>query len=144
MRVIIMRGIPGSGKSTHAKTHYPTATICSADNYFMDNGVYRFNPTKLGEAHAMCMKQYLDALNARAEWVVVDNTNIRVSEITPYTLVARAMGYDVEIVRYDCPAEIGAARNAHGVPLVACIRMQNAMEALPGFLGVPETIISVK
>jgi adenylate kinase family enzyme len=52
-QLIIVRGIPGSGKSTFASSlgipHY------EADQYFIGaDGVYRFDFSKLGEAHRQC------------------------------------------------------------------------------------------
>ena len=49
----IVRGIPGSGKSTFAKTlggqHY------EADMYFIDEeGNYKFDGTKIKDAHKWC------------------------------------------------------------------------------------------
>ena len=56
-RCIIMRGLPGSGKSTRARQHVAAAagagsTVCSADDYFvaLGGGKYRFDPRQLGAA----------------------------------------------------------------------------------------------
>jgi ABC-type proline/glycine betaine transport system ATPase subunit len=56
--MFIARGLPGSGKSTLVKLFarvydidYASA-ICSGDDYFMDkDNVYRFDASKLKEAH---------------------------------------------------------------------------------------------
>ena len=57
-RVIIMRGLPGSGKSTEAKSYILThgAVVVSADDFFMVAGKYRYNPAKIGDAHVACMR----------------------------------------------------------------------------------------
>ena len=51
----IVRGLPGSGKSTFAKTLVGhDFLVCEADKYFMVNGEYKFDVTKLKEAHESC------------------------------------------------------------------------------------------
>jgi len=37
-KVVIMRGVSGSGKSTYARTNYPSATILSSDDYWTKDG----------------------------------------------------------------------------------------------------------
>ena len=45
-KLIINRGIPGSGKSTSAKKLAPKEQIFSTDDYFMKNGKYIFDGKK--------------------------------------------------------------------------------------------------
>ena len=51
----LLRGVPGSGKSTVAQniggTHFET------DKYFMVDGEYKFDPTKLKQYHQMCQDE---------------------------------------------------------------------------------------
>ena len=55
----IIRGIPGSGKSTLAKKIASVA--CEVDDFFVDpDGVYRFDPSLLKEAHSACQKKVCD------------------------------------------------------------------------------------
>ena len=116
-RVVIMRGIPGSGKSTYIKNNLPGFTVVSADYYFIgDDGVYNFNPSKLSMAHKACMRKFLTAVQL-SENVAVDNTATMPEEIAPYYAIAEAMDYDVEIVQIDVTPDVGAARNIHSVPL---------------------------
>ncbi len=132
-RVIIMRGIPGSGKSTEARSF--GGHVVSTDDYFMIDGVYRFDFRKLGEAHVSCMRRFIEHLNAGHETVVVDNTNICIFEVNPYRLVALAMGYQVAVVHVVCDPEICAKRNTHGVNLKSIQRMKKDYEPMPAFLG---------
>jgi len=137
MRVIIMQGTPGSGKSTEASGFGPDATIVSADHYFEDpiTGEYRFNPAKLGEAHASCMRSFLRACEdaSAASVIVVDNTNITIDQMSPYYLVARAYKASVEVRRVACDPEVAAARNSHGVPRETVLRMARMMQDPPKF-----------
>lgn len=139
MRVIIMQGVPGSGKITWAQSvEGANVTIVSADHFFENpiTGEYRFNPAKLGDAHASCMRDFLSTLmdpHGLDDIVIVDNTNIMIDQMSPYYLVARAYGVPVEIVRVKCDPAIAADRNSHGVPRETVLRMARMMQDPPKF-----------
>ena len=109
-KVVLMQGVSGSGKSTFVKGlvddyhqgNHDNAwcAVCSADDYF--GADYAFDPAKLGEAHAACLIDFMDATIACTELVVVDNTNCSAVELAPYIAIAQARGYEVEIVRIAC------------------------------------------
>jgi len=134
-QVIIVRGIPGSGKSTLVKNDYPDAVICSADNYFeevaaLHNSTYRkeFKPWLVGKAHQHCWYQFIHALCVmEEETIVVDNTNIHEWEYDNYSFLAKLNGYSVEVVSIPMTetAEVYHERNTHGVPLEVIQRMMN-------------------
>jgi predicted kinase len=138
MNVIILQGIPGSGKSSYVSYLKGVASdisrevvVCSADHYFMRDGEYKFNPAFLGEAHAACMRRFIETVQQGGNvTVIVDNTNITEIEIAPYYAVARAFGSaKVEIVTFEVYPETGAARNVHGVPFSECCRMDNILQS---------------
>ena len=111
--IYIMRGVQGSGKSTWVSKLPESFVRLSADNYYMNNGKYEFDPSKIGTAHNWCLDLFLRAV--RDFDVVVDNTNIEIWEFAPYYRVAEAVGRPVQIVEMVCDPEIAAARNIHGV-----------------------------
>lgn len=140
MKVVIMRGVPGSGKSYFAKSILPRiydidpelSVICSADNFFTGlDGVYRFDPSKLGEAHLDCRYAFFDELNPANEkhnypkLIVVDNTNTLPTEIAFYYDLATLFTKDVEILTITPPPTMEDKEwleqcfkyNQHGVPL---------------------------
>ncbi len=139
VKVIIMQGIPGSGKSTYVAAVAGVTTVCSADRFFIErDGVYRFDPARLGEAHGACLRRFAKALASAEDAeenrhrtaftdppavIVVDNTNTTVLEVAPYMALASAYGADVQIVRVQCDPEVAASRNVHGVPVHAVRRM---------------------
>lgn len=145
MKVIILSGCSGSGKSTFADQlrkdiGVSLTTLCSADNYFMVNGEYRFDASKLTEAHGACLRSFVMAIGGdssilRHETIIVDNTNTTVEEIAPYYALAQAYGYEVELHTFHVKPEVAAARNTHGVPLVACEAMTRRiiLRELPRF-----------
>ena len=138
MKVIILRGIPGSGKSTESKK-YPDAYIVSADHYFIgSDGIYRFDISKIAAAHGQCKGRFTSALKAKKPLIIVDNTNTTAKEFKFYIDEARAYGYEVEIVRILCDPEVALKRGVHNVPKDTVIKMAGrlASSKLPN--GFPE------
>lgn len=117
MKVIIMRGVPGSGKSTYVSKNFPGAAVYSADDYFVNaEGVYVFDPRKLPQAHGKCLKDFVFHLERPfSSDAVIDNTNTTAVECAPYAALALAYGCALEIVTIQCDPEVAAARNTHGV-----------------------------
>ena len=108
LKLTIVRGLPGSGKSTFAKTlgvnHF------EADMYFInEKGEYQFDSNAISKAHAWCKKKVLQSLKNR-ESVVVANTFVMKWEIIPYHKMARQYGAEFEVV--ECQGDYG---NIHGV-----------------------------
>jgi tRNA uridine 5-carbamoylmethylation protein Kti12 len=137
--VIIMRGLPGSGKSSNAK-HWEKIVpddicICSADDYFMQNGEYVFDPLKLKDAHKACFQKFQNALdNPYIHYVFVDNTNTEEWQMMPYikeSLAKKDSGVSIAIyIQYfPCTVEDSFKRNTHNVPLHTIERMQRQLEA---------------
>lgn len=130
--VFIMRGISGSGKSTVAKKLAAREYICSTDEYFMVNGEYKFDRSKLGEYHKRNFELFSSFVEVGVQTLVVDNTNCKRSEFEKYADKAVAHGYVVlevcvgnpwrqnkeKDMRYISTSFVEAciARNGHNVP----------------------------
>jgi predicted kinase len=124
MKIKILQGVSGSGKSTWARKRQGLigageCVIVSADHYFEIGAEYKFDSSKLTQAHGHCFQRFLDYVERkRYKEVIVDNTNTTQYEIAPYILGAAAFHeYDIEILRFTCPIEVCAKRNKHGVSL---------------------------
>lgn len=126
MKLHILRGVSGSGKSTRAKEiakAVNSSIICSADQWFVNRktGKYEFDAKKLGVAHAWCKTRAETAMELGTELVVIDNTNTQKWEYQPYVDMAEDFGYEVEIEMVgqldDSNLKVYANRNKHGVPL---------------------------
>lgn len=124
MKVTILCGVSGSGKSTYIEKIQGDKKVFSADSYFMEDGKwYNFDPKNLSKAHAWCLREYTREVSQSDAPcnIVVDNTNTTVSEVAPYAALAQAYGHELEIViikppkRRDALEKI-AGRNVHGVP----------------------------
>jgi len=142
MMMRILRGVSGSGKSIMA-AEMPQAVVVSADDFFMVDGKYQFDVTKLGDAHGSCFRRAIEALQAGKD-LVVDNTNCSVVEVAPYMLLAQAFGAETEIVRINCDPVVALARNTHGVPAKAIAAMAKALEEPLPLWYPPERVVEAK
>jgi predicted kinase len=143
MKVTLMRGTSGSGKSTYVRKNYPIsngAIVCSADHFFQTADGYVFDASKLAEAHQACLRKYMTTIhNYLAGYcddvsnVIVDNTNLQLWELAPYLSIAQAYGLEVEIIRCVAPITVAADRNVHGVPLKTIEGMGRRFENLLPF-----------
>lgn len=124
----IVRGIPGSGKSTFAKTlggtHFET------DMFFMKDGEYKFDMFKLKEAHKWCQDSVNSAmiLNHTAglnNVIVVSNTFTQEWEMKPY--IDMAERYDYKVFSIIVENRHGGV-NEHNVPEETLTLMRNRFE----------------
>ena len=121
----LVRGIPGSGKSTFAQSLLDAglvAAVYEADQYFVDGeGVYNFDPRSLGEAHSFCQRQAANDLTLGLS-VAVSNTSTTEKEVAVYQQMAEELGVKfVSLVvesRHD-------GKNQHGVPEDKIQQMRN-------------------
>ena len=124
----LVRGVPGSGKSTFAKslggTHFET------DSYFMVDGEYKFDFTKLKEAHKWCQdsvntSMILNHTTGSHEVIVVSNTFTQEWEMKPYFEMAESWGYRVFSIIVE---NRHGGVNEHGVPEDKIEVMKNRFE----------------
>jgi predicted kinase len=147
-RVILMRGLPGCGKSEYIKKRFgspPSAAlaggwlvdgghvvVCSMDHFFIQpNGYYAFDRFQLGQAASFCHTQVLRCLKLGIETIIVDNTHSRNWEMELTRALADHFGYATEVVNlFDggCTDEQLVARNTHGVPLEVIQGMRSRWE----------------
>ena len=144
--LIILRGLPGAGKSSWIRERYINVTpfdlappdfdgpvTVSADHYFTNlNGEYLFDPRKLGAAHSAAQCNLVKALKANKTLVFVDNTHTTKWEYALALELGRAFGYDTNVVSlFDggCTDEELFERNTHGVPLETIQAMRERWES---------------
>lgn len=126
--IIILRGVPGSGKSFIARNsseyhNDPSRfAICSADDFFVKDGTYKFIPEFTPDAHAHCLQLFLKVLSEK-EIVIVDNTNSQLWEYQIYGYICEILDLEMHILEIpfqsDFIAERYWARNVHSVDRTA-------------------------
>lgn len=131
-KLIIIRGIPGAGKSHLSKKLVGEGIIHSTDTVIeYDNDYKKFfkdmieskDFSNLSKAHSENFKRAKASMYEGISPVVIDNTNIKANEPKNYVEAALKMGYDekniefVEVGYAGQTAEFLAERNTHGVPL---------------------------
>lgn len=127
---IIMRGLPGSGKSTLLEkiSEHHQMSVHSTDSYHIEDGIYLFQPSRLGEFHKKNQQAFRTSIESKEKLVVCDNTNLRHWEYEPYLTAARGAGYRTLIVMVKADPEEAAKRNLHGVPEEKVQEMYQRME----------------
>lgn len=131
--VVLMMGLPGSGKTTMAKKlvapfeEGDKGLIISADDYWEENGI-PFDGALLDKAHDLCKTRCQLALDEKKYLVIViDNTNLQLEHMLPYVKMAKAAEWSTKVVepdtswRYEYRA--CAEKNKHKVPFETIRRM---------------------
>jgi len=129
--LILLRGLPGSGKTTLAKiilqlrsTDEPE--ILSADDFFEDKeGEYNFDPTKLKEAHNYCQFRCSERMRQQKAKIVVANTFTQEWEMDEYFKMAERYNYRVHTVIVE---NRHGNENVHGVPEDKLQQMKNRFQ----------------
>lgn len=101
--VTIIRGISNSGKSTYAqflKSLNPDKSeICCADDFFENENGYKFDVTKLDEAHNECFEKFKHLLDSEdIEHIIVANTSTAMKEFGRYKELAEEKGIMVHTI----------------------------------------------
>jgi predicted kinase len=130
--IIILRGLPGSGKSHLSKSLVNEPLICSADSYFYSKGEYQFDKDKLSIAHSECYTKALNGIKDGMSKIIIDNTNSRLSEYKKYIELAKDNGYQIVILEIYChdkkEAIKFATRSKHMISNIDSLKMLSRWE----------------
>jgi len=126
--LVLLRGLPGSGKTTLAKSF--NCTHFEADMFFMKDGEYQFDATKLKDAHTWCQTEVNNAMilnhtTGINENIVVSNTFTQEWEMEAYYGLAKKYGYTVFSLIVENRHN---GVNEHGVPTDKLEQMRNRFE----------------
>jgi adenylate kinase family enzyme len=130
--LFLVRGIPGSGKTTFATNIWNEYAVCEADKFFYDKeGNYNFDGSKIKEAHAWCknevetrMKDHQMNQQFYPE-IAVSNTFTQEWEMEDYFKLAEKYGYKVVSLIVE---NRHGGKNVHGVPDDKLEIMKNRFE----------------
>jgi len=155
-KAFIMRGIPGSGKSTVAESlalsagpgefilidgikylisgEDKIAAIHSTDAFFLnEKGEYVYDRRMIGANHGKNFKAFSDSIDVGLAVVICDNTNTALREYRRYMRKAKRAGYIVSVVTLEHPSvQVAVDRNTHSVPEDVIKRMINRWEPWNG------------
>ena len=116
--LILVRGLPGSGKSTVAKSlggfHIETDMFWGLE--------YKFDMSRIKEAHQWCQDMAKKAFNLYDK-VVVSNTFTTAFELLPYFDIAKEVGIKPQVIL--CQGQFG---NIHNVPEEVLAKMAGRFE----------------
>ena len=133
----IIRGLPGSGKSTLGETladsymdYHPKYGgvkyySYAADDWFYEDGKYNFNPEELAEAHDDCQARVRGAMMSDVENIAVCNTFSQSWEAAPYVKLCKQ--YEYTPVVLECQSQFG---NIHDVPQESIEAMKERWEPI--------------
>ena len=110
----LLRGLPGSGKTTLAKSI--GGMHMEADKYFMDEGEYKFDPSKTRDAHAWCQNAVSVWMTNSVPKIVVSNTFTQEWEMEYYFELAKEHGYRVYSLIVENRHGESENTNTHNVP----------------------------
>lgn len=118
--LILIRGLPGSGKTTMAKAMIGYIHF-EADMQFEVDGIYVYDKSKIKAAHDWCVNSAQQALK-EGKNVVVSNTFIKIWELKRYI----DLGFNYKVIEAN-----GRWQNVHGVTEDRIQIMRNNWEPYP-------------
>jgi len=119
----LFRGVPSAGKTTAAKSL--GLMTFEADQFFIEDGEYKFDPTKIKHAHQWCKDQVEYVMINGMSKVAVSNTFTQEWEMKPYFDLASKYGYMVISMIVE---NRHGGKNEHGVPEEKIEIMKNRFE----------------
>lgn len=128
--IYILRGLPGSGKSTFAQelvnlfqSHDPIWV--EADMWHVIDGTYQWKPERVRFAHEQCQSHVKKAMELKHPVIIVSNTFTQEWELKPYLDLANTHEY--RIVSLVVENRHGSD-NVHSVPQETIEKMRNRFE----------------
>lgn len=133
--LIIIRGLPGSGKTTKAKRLPPDIVHLETDQFWTDTeGNYNFDASQLERAHDWCWRETKKHLQ-EGRTVAVSNTFTTLGEMDRY--VRLAIDFQCGLVIHNCEFRF---ESIHPVPGEVLERMKARWDPLDNIRSLPFSI----
>ncbi|XP_047990650.1 uncharacterized protein LOC125229758 [Leguminivora glycinivorella] len=141
--LILMRGLPGSGKSFLARELIEymcpdmnhKSFIFSTDDFFMHRGRYEFQKHMLPEAHFWNQNRVYEAMGRDVSPIIIDNTNVEIRHMEPYVRAGVRKSYVIEVLEPNTPwaKKVGplARKNSHDVNISTLKRLLDSFQECP-------------
>lgn len=126
--VIIIRGVPGSGKSSLAEliSGGDKNIVCESDQFMHnDKGEYEFDFNRLRETHSRCLGKFKTLVDLDTPLVIVSNTSTTTKEFKDYRKYAEDKGYRVAVIIVE---NYHGNKSVHDVPEDKMDAMRNRFQ----------------
>jgi predicted kinase len=125
MNLYLIRGLPGSGKSTFSEKLASNllGRRYEADMFhYNEDGVYDWKPERVAKAHSWCQDKVRRDMEDMFMDIVVSNTFTTEKELKPYLELAAEHGYKVTSLVVE---NRHGNSSIHGVPEDTMAKMKN-------------------
>lgn len=110
---IIVRGLPGSGKSTFASMLAPPEHVCCFDEFLYIGSVYSFTQQRLVRAKRLTFGKFMGLVDGGVERIVFAGVSPDVVDVERFANAALAVGY---VVTWLVVENRHGGKSVHGVP----------------------------
>lgn len=131
-KIIILRGLPGSGKTTFAKflaSSIPNSKeICADDCWrydYTDKNSEGFTTEGLIEAHSRCFETVESYMKEDVDTIILHNTNTTIREMNKYFILAEEYKYEVVSLIVENRHH---SKSVHNVPEETLEKMKNRFD----------------
>ncbi|KAL5972060.1 NEDD4-binding protein 2-like 1 [Taenia solium] len=121
--LILLRGLPGSGKSKLANRlksrHSAITTVIRLDDHLSKwRSGTSLSPDSpmLADAHAACKQAAWSAMQSGVPFVIIDNENLKYTDMLPYVSEALNTNYEVHFIEPDTSWRYSRFAVACGTP----------------------------